>query len=127
MWTLNQGDGTISRVDTRSGKLTATIEAGLSGHGGEIAYVFGNFTFAMPATAADRAVSEEMSSYWVNFAKTGDPNGSGLPYWPAFKAADAEVMNLNDSSKATPVPNIEKLQVLDDYYAWRRAQAEKSH
>src|ERR1700733_6668219 len=96
-------------------------------HGGEIAYVFGNFTSAMPATAADRAVSEEMSSYWVNFAKTGDPNGSGLPHWPAFKAADAEVMNLNDLSKAIPVPNVEKLQVLDGYYAWRRAQAEKSH
>jgi para-nitrobenzyl esterase len=95
-------------------------------HGGEIAYVFGNFTSAMPATAADHTVSDEMSSYWVNFAKTGDPNGHGLPRWPAFTTADAQVMNLNDPSKAIPVPNIEKLQVLDGYYAWRRTQAEKS-
>jgi hypothetical protein len=36
-------------------------------------------------------------------------------------------MNLNDPSKAVPVPNLEKLQALDGYYAWRRAQAEKSH
>jgi para-nitrobenzyl esterase len=96
-------------------------------HGGEIAYIFGNFIAAMPATAADRGVSEEMSSYWVNFAKTGDPAGTGLPHWPAFTAANAQVMNLNDPSKAIPVPNLEKLQVLDGYYAWRRAQADKKH
>jgi para-nitrobenzyl esterase len=81
----------------------------------------------MPATASDRAVSEEMSSYWVNFAKTGDPTGTGLPSWPAFTTANAQVMNLNDPSKAIPVPNIEKLQVLDGYYAWRRSQADKEH
>jgi para-nitrobenzyl esterase len=63
----------------------------------------------------------------VNFAKTGDPTGSGLPRWPVFTTANAQVMNLNDPSKAIPVPNIEKLQVLDGYYAWRRAQAEKTH
>ncbi|HUI81257.1 MAG TPA: carboxylesterase family protein [Bryobacteraceae bacterium] len=96
-------------------------------HGGEIAYVFGNFSAAMPASAADRAVSEEMSSYWVNFAKTGDPNGKGLPQWPAFANSNAQVMNLNDPSKAIPVPNVEKLEVLDGYYAWRRSQAEKKH
>jgi para-nitrobenzyl esterase len=96
-------------------------------HAGEIAYVFGNFTQAMPAAAADRALSEEMSSYWVNFAKAGDPNASGLPRWPAFTTANAQVMNLDESSKAIPVPNLEKLQVLDGYYAWRRAPAEKKH
>jgi virginiamycin B lyase len=42
VWTLNQGDGTISRVDTASSRLVPTIEAGLSGHGGEIAFGFGS-------------------------------------------------------------------------------------
>jgi para-nitrobenzyl esterase len=94
-------------------------------HFGEVAYVFGNFTAAMPATATDRAVSDQVSSYWVNFAKTGNPTGNGLPPWPAFTAANAHVMNLDVSSKAIPVPNLQKLQVLDGYYAWRRAQVEK--
>jgi para-nitrobenzyl esterase len=85
-------------------------------HGGEIAYVFGNFTPAMPATPADHAVSEEMSSYWVNFAKTGDPG------WPAFTTSNTKVMNLDHPSKTIPVPNLNKLQVLDGYYAWRRSQ-----
>jgi para-nitrobenzyl esterase len=96
-------------------------------HAGEISYVFGNFTAAMPASAADRAVSEEISSYWVNFAKTGDPNGGAKPHWPAFTMSNAQVMNLNDPSKAIAVPNLEKLQVLEGYYAWRRAEAEKKH
>jgi para-nitrobenzyl esterase len=94
-------------------------------HGGEIAYVFGNFPAAMPATPADRTVSEEMSSYWVNFAKTGDPTSSGLPRWPAFTNSTTQVMNLDQPSKTIPVPNLEKLQALDGYYAWRRSQAAK--
>ncbi|MBV9399815.1 MAG: carboxylesterase family protein [Bryobacterales bacterium] len=96
-------------------------------HAGEIAYVFGNFTPAMPAAAADRAVSDEMMSYWVNFAKTGDPNGAGLPRWPNFTSTNGQVMNLNDPSKAIPVPNLDNLQVLEGYYAWRRGQAETKH
>lgn len=93
-------------------------------HAGEIAYVFGNFTAAMPAAATDRTVSDEISSYWVNFAKKGDPNGAGLPQWPAFTNTSAQVMNLDDPSKAIDVPNLQKLDVLDGYFAWRR-QTEK--
>ncbi len=53
-------------------------------HGGEIGYVFGTLS-ARPGTTLspeDLAVSRMAQSYWVNFAKTGDPNGAGLPAWP---------------------------------------------
>jgi para-nitrobenzyl esterase len=47
-------------------------------------------------TAADRKVAEEISSYWVNFARSGNPNGPGLPPWPAFTKADGKVLYLGD-------------------------------
>ena len=49
-------------------------------HGGEIAYVFGTLSAGRGGapTPEDQAVSRMAQSYWVNFAKTGDPNGTGL-------------------------------------------------
>jgi para-nitrobenzyl esterase len=57
-------------------------------HSGEIEYALGNLdgNAVYAWTAADRRVSAVMEGYWANFIKTGDPNGSGLPHWPA--AAD---------------------------------------
>jgi para-nitrobenzyl esterase len=69
-----------------------------------------------------------MSSYWVNFAKKADPNGPGLPQWPAFVASNSKVLNLDVPTKVIGVPNLEQIQVLDSYYAWRRSQpAAASH
>lgn len=53
-------------------------------HGGEIAYVFGTLVSRSGATLTpeDQAVSRLAQSYWVNFARTGNPNGGGLPTWP---------------------------------------------
>jgi para-nitrobenzyl esterase len=91
-------------------------------HAGELGFVFGQFGAGMNPTADDRALSDQVESYWTNFAKAGDPNGSGLPQWPAFTSSNQQVMNLNDPSKAVSFPNIEKLKVLDGYFAWRRSQ-----
>jgi para-nitrobenzyl esterase len=92
-------------------------------HGSEISYVFGNFSANTSPTANDQALSDQLSSYWVNFAKTGDPNGKGLPVWPPFSEASQSVMNLDDPSKPIPLPNREKLRVLEGYYSWRRGQS----
>ena len=54
-------------------------------HGLEILYVFGTLdkVGAQGLTDADYALSEAMMTYWSDFAKSGDPNGQGVPYWPA--------------------------------------------
>lgn len=72
VWTLNQGDGTISRVDTRTGKLSAVIEAGLSGAGGEIAYGEGSVwatLLGFPLTRIDPATNK-VAQQWTG--KGGD-------------------------------------------------------
>jgi para-nitrobenzyl esterase len=66
-----------------------------------------------------------MSSYWVSFAKSGDPNGPGLPKWPAFTENDQKVMYFDQASGARPVANLEKLKAFDGYYSWRRDQAKQ--
>jgi para-nitrobenzyl esterase len=96
-------------------------DAGAS-HGAEIAYVFGNPPPTEPWSAADRKVSDDIQTYWTNFARTGDPNGGAVPAWPAFVGTDPRVMQLDAAPAAIAVPNIEQLRVLDDYYAWRRSQ-----
>jgi para-nitrobenzyl esterase len=55
-------------------------------HGIELAYVFGNMANSEGYNEIDRELSRKMMDYWVNFARTGNPNGKHLPYWPAYKS-----------------------------------------
>lgn len=93
-----------------------------SPHGQEVAYVFGNLGVGgrPQPTPEDRALSTQMQSYWVNFASTGDPNGAGLPHWPALTPAAPIVMRFGVDPGPAPIPNRARLKVLDRYYAWRR-------
>jgi len=88
-----------------------------SGHGSEVALVFANPDARRAAwTDEDRAISKLMQGYWVNFAKTLNPNGPGLPKWPAFSGADPQVMKLGKVNAAGPVPNLDKMKALDAWY-----------
>jgi para-nitrobenzyl esterase len=71
-------------------------------HGGEIAYVFGTLSGARGGTptAEDVAVSRMAQSYWVNFAKTGDPNGAGLPTWPRHVAGKDQIFDFRPDGTA---------------------------
>jgi len=92
-----------------------------SGHGADVAYVFQHLNTSNPQiTKQDEAISEAMATYWTNFAKRGDPNGEGLPAWPAFGDANPFVMYFAQTPHTGPVPSAQALDVLDAYFAWRR-------
>ncbi|HWW57140.1 MAG TPA: carboxylesterase family protein [Sphingopyxis sp.] len=61
-------------------------------HASDVAFQFGN----LPADAApaDRAAAKQLGDYWTNFAKTGDPNGSGLPLWSRLDPAAPQLLSI---------------------------------
>jgi para-nitrobenzyl esterase len=82
-------------------------------HSAELEYVFGTLDVRQGATwkPEDRKLSEQMISYWTNFAKTGDPNGQGLPRWPRYDT-DHAIIHLDDTITAGPDANHSKYQYL---------------
>jgi len=92
-----------------------------SPHGQDVAYVFEHLNpNNARTTKADLEISDAMSTYWTNFAKHGDPNGDGVPAWPAFSDANPLVMYFSQTPHTGPVPSADALKALDAYFAWRR-------
>jgi len=78
-----------------------------SPHGIELAFVFDNTdkTTGMNGTGADLApLAEKMSAAWAAFARTGNPNHSGLPHWPAYDVNSRATMIFNDECKIVDDP-----------------------
>jgi len=85
-------------------------------HAGEMPYAYGNLWSNPSAyTDEDRALSEIMQSYWVNFAKTGDPNGQGLPVWEPVTQENKQLIEFNTEVKMIDDPYIEIYKILDKY------------
>jgi para-nitrobenzyl esterase len=85
-------------------------------HGCEIAYVFSNFTWPFPWEDADRKLGDVISSYWVNFARTGDPNGEGLAKWPTYNASTDQTLEFGDTVSARSQVNKAGMDFFDGYY-----------
>ncbi len=72
-------------------------------HASEIPYVFGNLGARWgidTITVQDARVAETMNTYWANFAKTGNPNGAGLPFWPGYEPNQGKILEINRAGVA---------------------------
>jgi para-nitrobenzyl esterase len=97
-----------------------------SPHGSELPFVFGKINessvtdfIGISRDEQDTAVRErlvnEMMSAWVNFAKTGDPNGGALPTWPLFNADLQPTMRFGVTSKSENAPFLDEYMAMSDF------------
>jgi para-nitrobenzyl esterase len=87
------------------------------GHGTDISFAFDNLRAPNGATVApeDKEVARMMNGYWVNFAKTGNPNGKGLPEWPVYSSKKNEILDIQPDGKPVgkPDPRKARLDVIE--------------
>lgn len=85
-------------------------------HSAEVCYALHTLPFQnRPWTTWDTTLSNIMSSYWVNFATTGDPNGKGLPTWPVFRPDNTQVLRFGDTVETITLPALRAFSFFEPY------------
>lgn len=102
-------------------------------HTAEIPFVFGTLdagTLLLPPSEQDVAFSDNVMSYWTNFAKTGNPNGQGLSEWPFYGGNGSGILELGNTVKPIDY-DVDGLQYLASFrqdgvlpHSWRNATAD---
>jgi para-nitrobenzyl esterase len=85
-----------------------------AGHGSEVPYVFNtlNARWGAPETTPeDHELARTMNSYWVNFAKTGDPNGERLPHWPVYDTRHEAILDIQTDGTPVGMPDPRKARL----------------
>jgi para-nitrobenzyl esterase len=92
-------------------------------HSSELPYIFGNLKLMnRPWEPIDRQLSATMMAYWVNFATTGDPNGGGLPRWPAFDAKNHITLEFGEKTGTRPIADRARIEFFEKFFARQRTQ-----
>ena len=91
-------------------------------HADDILYLNGEFLMQPEKYPAESAVAEIIQQYWVNFARTGNPNAKGLPYWPTFDDSKPTTMQFSNGASLIMRPNREQVDFVDRYYKAKREE-----
>ena len=92
----------------------------LSMHAVELSYTFNSTGWGGPKDPSSEAETKIIHQYWINFIKTGNPNGNLLPYWPTYQKDTESVMYFRDGAHVTALPNKPQLELWESYFNWRR-------
>ena len=90
-------------------------------HSGDLAYVFGTLDLVgVDWRERDQQLAKQITGYWTNFAKTGDPNGDNLPEWPRYSADTHSALVFDAQSQSENGVRQAKLDTFDEVLDWRR-------
>jgi carboxylesterase type B len=89
---------------------------GSATHVSEILYVFNHLDASRPWTDQDKQVADTMSSYWVNFATNGDPNGKGLAKWAAWDEKTKIPMVFGNKPEGAQAPGDAQMAFFKSYF-----------
>jgi para-nitrobenzyl esterase len=101
-----------------------------AGHGSEVSFVFNNLNarWGNPgeATAEEKELAMIMNTYWANFAKTGNPNGKGLPNWPQYDTQKEEILDVDLDGKTVskPDPRKARFNVIEKAFKQKRERVQ---
>jgi para-nitrobenzyl esterase len=85
-------------------------------HSSEYPYIFGTLdALSRRWASADRTLSQRLQAYWANFARSGDPNGGGLPQWQKFAAKSPTIQLIGEKIGPGPIPHLATLQFFDEW------------
>jgi para-nitrobenzyl esterase len=95
-----------------------------AGHGSDISFVFNTLNARWgggEATLEEKELARIMNTYWTNFAKTGNPNGKGVPNWPLYNTQKEEILDvdLDGNVVAKPDPRKARLNVIEKAFKKR--------
>ena len=123
-WVFSEPTRFVARTHAEHGSATyrylfdylpETAEPPIEGEEGqEVRFVFGTLGVRSGLySPKDREVSKTMRTYWTNFAKSGDPNGSGMPAWRPQSVRDDLLLISNSGVTCAPDPMKERLDLIE--------------
>ena len=96
-------------------------------HADDMMYLTGAFDKVAKKYPQEKKVSDLMQQYWVNFAKTMNPNGEGLPNWPEFENGKPTVMQFNNGASLIETPNQARIKLIDGFMQYVRSLSTPSN
>ena len=118
----NNGNGKVYMYyfDQNSENTILRSSRGGASHVAEMPFIYGFEFNGGKMTQTELAMQKIMSQYWINFTKTGNPNGEMLPFWTTYRQGQPTVMIMHEGFYLDNVKNIKQMQLFEDFFKSRR-------